>query len=256
MKERINCAGAACRAASRKSRESHLLDRFLTVAGLEVESVEQSETPDFLLHIQSRLIGIEVTEVFRDPDLSGLSPRARESITDRIVARARSLYYARNNRFVHVNVLFFDGVDVQGLNRDQLADRIASLVESMPLESAHVHWRNEYEDSSLDAVAFVTALAVPEASMSHWGVARPGWRAKLATETLRSAIDAKNEKIQAYRAKADEVWLLLAVEGSRPSQFFDPDVPPATSDLASMFDRTYWFNSMHDQVIFWRGSDA
>ncbi|MFC3683716.1 hypothetical protein [Hydrogenophaga luteola] len=244
------------RIASRKNREKHLLDRFLTVAGLEVQSVEQSEAPDFLLQVQSKLIGIEVTEVFRNPDLSGRSPRALESITDRIVARARSLYHVRNCRFVHVNVLFFDGVDVQSLNREQVADRIATLVESMSLESAHVHWRNDYEDPSLDAVAFVTALAVPEASMSHWGVPRAGWRTKLSTELLRSAIEAKNEKVQAYRAKADEVWLLLAVEGSRPSQFFDPEVPPATSDLASRFDRTYWFNSMHDQVVCWRGSDA
>lgn len=244
------------RVVSRKSREKHLLDRFLNVAGLEVQLVEQSEAPDFLLQVQARRIGVEVTEVFLDPDPSGLSPRARESITDRIVARARSLFHARNSRFVHANVLFFDGIDVQSLNREQVADRLATLVESMPVGSTHVHWRNDYEDPSLDAVAFVTALAVPEASMSHWGVSRAGWRAKLSTELLRSAIEAKNEKVQAYRAKADEVWLLLAVEGSRPSQFFDPEVPPEPSDLASKFDRTYWFNSMHDQFVCWRSLDA
>ena len=244
------------RVVSRKSRERHLLDRFLTVAGLEVQSVEQSEAPDFLLQVQARSIGVEVTEVFRDPDPSGLSPRARESITDRIVARARSLYHARNSRFVHVNVLFVDGVDVQSLSRERVADRLASLVESIPVGSTHVHWRNDFEDPSLDAVAFLTALAVPEADKSHWGISRAGWRTKLSTELLKSAIEAKNEKVQAYRAKADEVWLLIAVEGSRPSQFLDPEVPPETSDLASRFDRTYWFNSVHDQVVCWRSSDA
>lgn len=244
------------RATVRKSRERYLLDRFLTVAGIEAQSIEQSEAPDFLVQIQSRLIGVEVTEVFLGAKQVGLSLRARESITDRIVARARTLYQARNSRFVHVNVLFFDGVDVQGLNRERLADRLAALVESMPLKSEHFHWRNDYQDPSLDAIAFVTALSVPEASMSHWGVARAGWRTQLSTEQLRSAIDAKNEKVHAYRAKADEVWLLLAVDGSRPSQFFDPDAAPAVSDLASMFDRTYWLNSLYDQVICWQGGGA
>jgi hypothetical protein len=240
----------------RKRQERHLLERFLAAAGIEVQEIEESESPDFILHVESKLVGVELTELFREDTGVALQPRAHENITDRIVAAAHRFYHDRSCNFVRVNVAFFDGVDFRSLNRDAVAERLASRVMSMRLESTHVHWRNDYEDPLLNAIATVSALTVPEQRMSHWSVGRAGWRSNLSADLVRSAIESKDAKVCSYRAKVDELWLLLAIEGSRPSQFFDPDKPPAVETLASRFDRTYLFNAMYNQVICWRSSGS
>lgn len=244
------------REANRKRHERYLLERFLAATEISAEEIIDSESPDFLLRIASRRIGVEVTEIFAESPSTGPSPRAKENITDRIVAEAKRHYHAMNGGFVHVTVLFFDGVDLQSLHRQTVARRIAALVRDMQPGTIHKHWRNDYEDETLDAIAFVTALAVPEAAMAHWSVARAGWRLELPLDLINKVIKTKNTKAASYRTKAEEVWLLLAVDGSRPSQFFDADKPPPPDALRSQFDRTYLYNAMHNQVVCWSGSSG
>lgn len=230
---------------------------FLEVADLPPIEIIESESPDFVLVDSERRIGIELTELFRPPVGTAIPPRAQENLTDRIVSAARRIYETETGNFVHVNVCFFEGVNVRTINRDQTARSLSDLVRRLSLtQGVHAHWRNDYENSTLDAIAFVSALPVPQASMAHWSVARAGWRATLSQDVVTEAIAAKNHKLPAYRSNLDEVWLLLAIEGSRPSQFFDPDNIPNIGQLGSAFDRTYFFNSVHRKVSVWTRSDA
>jgi hypothetical protein len=244
------------RAAIRKQRERHLLSLFLDVASLPVKAVEDSESPDFILELDGRRVGIELTELYRPAVGSSVPSRAQENLTDRIVWAARRIYEAEAKSFVHVNVAFFEGINIRTLDRDATARSLCKLVLQMSLiPGVHTQWRNDYEDPDLDAIAFVTVISVPQASMAHWFVARAGWRASLSEELLAEAIAAKNHKLPIYRSKLDEVWLLLAVEGNQPSQFFDPNSLPDIGRLGSAFDRTYFFNSVHDQVRVWKLGD-
>jgi hypothetical protein len=245
------------RSGSRKLRERYLLSLFLEIADLPNLEVEDSESPDFVLVYGEKRVGLELTELFRPAVGTGVPPKAEENLTDRIVKAARRIYDAESDGFVHVNVYFSESVNIKTLHRDQTARSLCDLVHRLPLtQGDHTHWRNDYVDSALDAIAFVTALPVPQASMAHWSVSRAGWRATMSQDVVAEAIAAKNHKLPRYRPNLDEVWLLLAVEGNRPSQFFDPEQIPDIGKLGSAFDRTYFFNSVHHKVRVWTRSEA
>jgi hypothetical protein len=238
--------------ANRKLRERHLLDRFLAVAEIEAWSVVNSEAPDFVLEHSGRRIGVELTELFRPANGGAIPPRAQETLTDRIVCAAKTVYESTCSAPAHVNVAFFEGIDVRSIRRDTVAERIARLVrELQPGSGTHTNWRNDYKDRDLDPVAFVSAIRVPDKSMAHWSVARAGWRASLPEYLISDAIHAKNKKLPSYGSDLEEVWLVLAIEGSRPSQFFELNSVSHLGLLVSHFDRTYLFSSFPAHVLQW-----
>jgi hypothetical protein len=238
--------------ASRKLRERHLLDRFLAVAEIEARSVVDAEAPDFVLEHSGHRIGVELTELFRPANGGAIPPRAQETLTNRIVSAAKTVYESTGSAPVHVTVAFFEGVDVRSIRRDTVAERLARLVrELLPESGTHTNWRNDYEDQDLDPVAFVSAIRVPDQSMANWSVARAGWRASLPENLISDAIHVKNKKLPSYRSDLEEVWLVLAIEGSRPSQFFELSSLPYLGLLVSHFDRTYLFSSFAARVLQW-----
>ena len=73
-------------AQSKKRHERYFLDCFLNHQGITPTLIEERECPDFLLHFDGRVIGIEMTYLhIRDASENPL-PQAVESVTDRIVS--------------------------------------------------------------------------------------------------------------------------------------------------------------------------
>jgi hypothetical protein len=242
---------------TRKQRERHLLDRFLEISGIPATVTSSREAPDFALTLDAKRIGVEVTEIYYPALTVGRSPQARESIEDRIVATARRIYAQVGGRHVHLSALFGGGVNVTRINRDSTAQAIAKLVATLPLnELSHTAWKNDYEDSNLDALAYLNVLPVPAESMSHWCVARAGWVAPLTSQVIQAAIEEKNRKVSMYRQHFDELWLLLATDTGKPSQMFAFDVPTTNEGLTSLFDRTYLFRIFPGAVDLVHSSDA
>jgi hypothetical protein len=48
----------------KKRREKFLLDRFLEHQGMAPTRIDPGESPDFLINLDGRTVGIEVTELF------------------------------------------------------------------------------------------------------------------------------------------------------------------------------------------------
>jgi len=50
--------------SAKKQHERFLLDRFLELQGISPACIEARESPDFLIDLEGRKVGIEVTELF------------------------------------------------------------------------------------------------------------------------------------------------------------------------------------------------
>jgi len=50
--------------SAKKQHERFLLDRFLELQGISPARIQEFESPDFLIDIEGREVGIEVTELF------------------------------------------------------------------------------------------------------------------------------------------------------------------------------------------------
>lgn len=235
----------------KKARERYLLKRFLSVANIDAQIEDGIEPPDFKISLSSGIsVGVEVTEIFVNTPEGQVPHQAKESLTEKLVNAARGFYEQLGGRHVHVNVLFFDGIDVRTLHRDTVAKALANLVMRLPLKmEEHTQWRNDYEDNTLDFIAYVTAILVPEKKMAHWSVTRVGWVAEVPTKTIEDRVQEKSRSVEKYRSLYKETWLLIAIEGGKPSQAFDLENLPNMSHIQSAFDATYFFSSAASKVL-------
>ena len=234
----------------KKEREAYFVGMFFHFTGLSGRVIEEREAPDFILEIEGKTVGLEVTEVFIRDDGSPLGPKAKESVVARIVEGARRLYEEAGGKPLHVSLGFSSSTYIQTVNRNQTAAAVANfLLELDPPVDELVKWKPSYKDNALPpCITFMHILAVPSETMAHWHAPQAGWVAPLSEQVLQTCVDEKAAKLTKYRSAAPEIWLLLAVEGRAPSQFFDrrPDIRPDA--IRSPFDRTYLLSLIEGTV--------
>lgn len=246
----------------KKRRERFLLDRFLEHQGITHTGIVPGESPDFLIDIEGRTVGIEVTELFirsnkseanRQPT-KNLLLQEIESITDRIVSRAREIYFDAENPLVLSTIVFPDTITLHKKKGDQIAKLIAHQIQSMSLQNSQIgNWRSSEDENEgnllSESVVLIHACGVPEQRFARWSVARAGLVATLACKHLQEAIDKKAKKISAYKKYAEEIWLLIVADRTRPSGKFSvtPDFP--LDSISSPFTRTFYYGYAVEEVI-------
>jgi hypothetical protein len=240
--------------SAKKQYERFLLDTFLASARIDAEVVDdKGEAPDVVVRVGQDCVGVEFTELFNDNSDrdESLPLQARESLVQRIVARASEIYRASGAPFAHVSVHFNLDSSLRELNRDETARRLAAFVAAHALSPGqHVQWRPDYITSPLPAlIHLVNMLGVPEPGMAHWSSPSAGWVAPMTREILQVRVDEKAALLAKYRERVGTNWLVLVSDGARPSQFFDPPTKEHASAVASPFDRTFYFARFKSLVI-------
>ena len=234
------------RATYRKERERSLVESFISIANLQAEIVEAREAPDFIITVDGKLTGLEVTELFVSDTPGGESLQARESISSQIAANAQRMYQAAGGSPVHLSMCFYPGMSLRDINRDKAAQVICDFVLALGITaSERIDWRPEdYEDQQIqlpEQLAFVHALGVPSFDMAHWAVARAGWVAPLREASLQQRINEKAKRIAAYQNAIQTNWLLVVADAMKPSSLIEPNSDLATNNLQSPFDRTFFY---------------
>jgi|ERR1035441_7117056 hypothetical protein len=249
-----------------KRRERFLLDRFLEYQGITTTRIDTGESPDFLIDIEGRTIGIEVTELFIRSNKSKIHPptkahpllQAIESNSSQIVSEARKIYFDAGNSPVRSQIVFSSRVtpDIDKKKGDQIAKLIAEQIQSMRRQDSQVaSWRSredENEEHPLSEwVIFISARRVPELRFARWFSTNNsvGMVSPLTPERLQEEIDKKAPKISAYKKRAEEIWLLIVADSTRSSQMFSvkPDFP--VDSVSSPFTRTFYYGYAAEGVI-------
>jgi hypothetical protein len=249
----------------KKRREKFLLDRFLEHQGMAPTRIDPGESPDFLINLDGRTVGIEVTELFiqrcnsearllpKDPPLQAI-----ESISTQIVSKAREIYFDASNPFILSHILFSNRItpDIDKRKGDQIAKLIADQIQSMSRQDSEgSDWRSrddEKEENPLSEwVIFISAWRVPKLRFAQWSPTNNsvGLVATLTPERLQEEIDKKASRINAYKKRAEEIWLLIVADRSRSSQKFSvmPDFP--LDSISSPFAKTFYYGYVSDEVL-------
>jgi hypothetical protein len=235
-------------ASLRKARERFFLDRLLTTATIDASISEPGEAPDFAIHLDDREIGVEVTEVFSECMQPRL--RAHESLCQRVVTSARKRYENAGGAPLHTSISFSHRIDLETIHRETVAEAVAQELLRSPLPSGqYTLWRNDFKNPNRAPIAFINALGVSQREFAHWTVSAGGWLAPLSKELLQNMVQRKERQLETYRKRYREVWLLIASEGTTPSQFFDIDALTEPSSIQTQFDRTYFLESFSGRAI-------
>lgn len=246
----------------KRLRERFILDQFLEQQGMMPRSIEQLDPPDpdFVIDLNGRMVGIELTEIFIRSNESKKHAQGEEepllqeieSITDQIVSQARSMYFTANDTLVSANILFSQ------IKRDKqqgkrVAELIANKVQNMVSEKVD-RWSAATDDGSqllIEAVSRIFICKVPETWFTHWRAMRAGIVANLTLRHLQDRIDEKTKKINGYKKNKNlkEIWLLMAADRTRPSQMLQRRLDLPLESLCSRFDKTVYFCFPTDEPV-------
>jgi hypothetical protein len=140
-------------AKEQKDHEKFLLERFLENQGISPTCIQQPNppAPDFLIDLEGRKVGIELTELFVRSKKSKAHPQpeeeqplqAVEHIADKIVSDARKIYFDAGNPLVMSTIFFSDRITLDKKKGGQIAKLIAHQIQSMSLQNSQkVDWRS------------------------------------------------------------------------------------------------------------------
>jgi hypothetical protein len=246
----------------KKQREKFLLDRFLESQGITPTLIDPGESPDFLINLDGRVVGIEVTELFIQRCKSEARPlpedpplQAIETIFTRIVSKAREIYFDANNPPVLSDILFSNRITPKDKRKvDQIAELIADQIQSMSRQdSERSDWtsrEDEKEENPLSEwVSSIFTWRVPELHFARWSPNSAGIVCTLTPAHLQEEIDKKAYKINDYKKRAEELWLLIVADRTRSSQKFSvmPEFP--LDSISSPFAKTFYYGYGSDEVL-------
>jgi hypothetical protein len=245
----------------KKQHERFLLDRFLEQQGITPEGIQQPDPPepDFLIDLDGRKVGIEMTEIFIRSNESNLHPQlaegrllqAVESVTDLIVFKARNIYFKANNPLVLSAITFTSQMMLNRNKSDQTAEWIADTIRDIiSRDSSIADWKPSMHDPLYGSVAHIHIRRVPESRFARWTVARAGFVANLTVKHLQDRIDAKAKKLPGYKKNnnTEEHWLLMVADRRRPSQKLLRRSDLRLESLSSPFARTFYYCYAADEL--------
>ncbi len=206
----------------------------------------KSESPDFILRTDNKIIGIEHTELFLERQYP---LQAKESIEDAVSSVAQS--YADSVEYIPARAKILYG-NTQGLKKKQrakLARKIADHVQVNLLQSDKQAFTQVRLTPDINEVNTIYATIMPEGFKNHYFATRAGWVKRDATDEVYSALQKKAPRVGHYLTKCDEIWLLTVADGSNPSSLLGRD--EGVNNIPSLhgFNKVY-FMYYQDKVIY------
>lgn len=227
---------------SKKKVERYYLDRFSALLNnFPAGTVEESEEPDFLIN-GDRVVGIEFTELHRENCGEEVPGQAREAMRERVMARAGQLFDETGLPRVRCNAILTDEPIAKG-SVEERAQLVAELaVRYLPSQPGGASigrpsWENL--DEFPDWISYISVMRLDGAGASSFHASGSTWVERLEAKHLEQPLVAKEKKLQAYRSRCDEAWLVIVVDAHRMSTWFsyDEELLPAT--VTSGFDRVF-----------------
>jgi hypothetical protein len=231
--------------STKKDLERYYLDLFRsTFPSFPAGSIEDGESPDFIICAPDGKIGIELTRIYQRESINRPPQQVQESERQSLVAEARRRYETMKLDPVQVHVSFAGDTHFTKKNRKQYALTIAKLVaKNLPPLNSWLDFENKFDSPESFPLEVHSVNIVRFASLTgnSWSVPVGGFVQEDCRQDFQMKISEKDVLLQKYRACSRQ-WLLLVAEWSGPSSFFEPSVETLTYCYHASFDRVFFLN--------------
>ena len=231
----------------KKSKERWFLDRFLKKQRLSTDlPLECGEKPDFIITIDGKRIGLEVTEFFFS-DVVPAEPYKFQILRELAIEKACQLFRTNGGPALRVVPEFNDYIEPLGPKNNKEVEDFAKRFE-------RAVWRNGWPGNpskrhtfrggrKLPELDYYSVMACPEGANDLWGRAGPTHQEVLEAHHIQSALNLKAPKYRSYTGDFDEVWLVIYTEGGLRNVPNEIGEAARNSVYNFPFDRAYWFDS-------------
>lgn len=229
----------------KKQIERLQLEKFVSNENLKflVYDIEDSETPDFIVNIDKKIISIEHTRLI-NPQL-----QEEENYRDRIIKNAQLRFEDKYKEKLYALITFKETKLLGGKNSEKnYTDEVYNLMEKIYLDNSKFEFRISSKRSRENILDTIKSFSVDNTrNFSHWqhfGAYLVEW---IDMNWLKGVISKKENNITKYPKEFDENWLLLVSDfGTKASanrtDFIDFSV------INSDFDKIYLYSYRADEV--------
>lgn len=243
---------------TKKEAELWQFERFVVVMpALQGLEVIESEEPDFLIKLSGKTLGIELTELYHEPPEDGVPLQAQEVLRLRTAKAAQRLYAAKGLPSLHVSVYFNPSYVLSKRDVLRLSTSISDLVaRNAPhpgqLFTEEYGWVNR--DYFPEEINSISAWHVPSLTEPFFSSPSASFIPTLEESDIERVLRSKEPKVQRYRERCHEIWLLVSFDQGRLSTCFEHDEEVLRRRYASSFDRVFLLrhigNTLHElQVV-------
>jgi hypothetical protein len=227
---------------SRVREQAHLLHFQETFESFPVGDVEKTENPDRIVHTPQHRIGIEHTELFHPGPSHGHSLQAQDGLARRIVDEAEKLFSTKCSQPLLVQIRFMSRSKMGKQDVGRIAEMICHLVDDAVADLPTFATLTRTPQNAERFPAEVSCIEVVRQSRdTRWCCSGNSFVRELSPEQLQATIDKKEQKVNSYREKCAEIWLLIVADDVRPPSTLDLAPSAVTHPYATTFDRVFVF---------------
>ena len=232
-----------------KTRElihlEHFKDICLFFPAGEIEPLKNDqEPPDFIVHTPPIHLGIEHTEIFQPGPSHGESLQAQDSLAQRVVDKANQLYLQNRSQPLLVQILFKPRTKMGKQDVHRIAEMTVHLVEETPIEpSRPITLKRTRENSERfpKEIAMIHIFGQSNGKENRWRCSSAGSIPQITPGQLQEKIDKKEQKLDNYKFKCSERWLLIVADDLRVPSTVDLNESALAYRYKTRFDRVFFF---------------
>jgi hypothetical protein len=135
--------------APKKKVELHRLERFKGfIDDFPIGQVQPCEEPDFIVHAADRIVGVELTELYREPMPGQMPQQASEAMRHKVVERAKVIYDSRGLPPVMASFFLNDRIHIKKSEVEPFAELLANLVsDNFPAPDSGLMIPDSWQDA-------------------------------------------------------------------------------------------------------------
>jgi len=209
--------------SSKKELENKYLKEIVNIyPDFPIGIVMESESPDFLLNFQSKIIGIELTRYSRKQRGLNVNNREIEKTGNKILKIAQAKFESKHNIFLQVSASWNIQKKLTYREIELFSNTFVDIVENNIPSGIHEHLFIDNHDLWTTPLADCCNFFSITRNMTEslWASNEGGFITVVGQE-IQELISLKNKKVAKYKQKCEEIWLIIVCEGKNISSMVD-----------------------------------
>ena len=228
---------------SKKKIELHRLTCFKElIDDFPVGQVEPSEKPDFIVRAADRMVGFELTDLYRESFPDQMPQQASEAMRHKVVERAKNIFDSRGLPPVKASFHFNDRIHIKKSEVEPFALELANLVsDNLPASESGLMIPDGWQDTRLlpNILHKLTVHRLEIFTKTFFSSPSATWVSNIRRLDIERILADKEPKLKSYRTRCDEAWLVINADIESMATWFEFDSGVLQEAFQTKFDRVY-----------------
>ena len=213
--------------------------------------VVDSESPDFIIDLTPKVLGIEIVEYVRGQNSGESALRRREVVGQKTINRAKDEFYKSSDVPLYIIFSWYPHRYPRQSEITELANvTVRAIQNNIPqnlFESILIP-NSSFDGTPLEKfVRSIRITRVRNEGQILWSSIESGFIGAAASE-IQAIISSKNEKVKQYKTKCDHTWLIIVADGWHISSTANLEEDALNYEYHSEFDRVIFYDHQEHKI--------